>query len=242
MRARRIDALLLSCEHGGNQIPDEFEQLFQSKAAQRALDSHRGHDPGALVVATALKPLLDAPLFASCVSRLLVDLNRSAHHPKVFSEFSAGLGGAQRGELLATYYEPHRAELEQAIAQRSRSRQRTLHLAIHSFTPRLGGETRTAELGLLYDPQRPPERELCAHWKRELSASQPSRRVRCNYPYRGNADGLTTALRKRFSADEYLGIEVELNQALAAQPQSDARALAQWLANSLQSALASTTR
>jgi hypothetical protein len=38
--------------------------------------------------------------------------------------------------------------------------------------------------------------------------------VRRNYPYRGNADGLTTALRRVHGADRYVGIEVELNQRL----------------------------
>ncbi len=35
-----------------------------------------------------------------------------------------------------------------------------------------------------------------------------------NYPYRGASDGLTTHLRKRFHVNEYLGIELEINQEL----------------------------
>ena len=35
-----------------------------------------------------------------------------------------------------------------------------------------------------------------------------------NYPYHGKNDGLTTAMRRCFAPSEYVGIEIELNQAL----------------------------
>ena len=39
-------AVVLSCEHGGNIVPDEFSELFRN--ASDVLESHRGLDPGAL--------------------------------------------------------------------------------------------------------------------------------------------------------------------------------------------------
>jgi hypothetical protein len=42
----------------------------------------------------------------------------------------------------------------------------------------------------------------------------PELRVRYNYPYRGNTDGLGTWLRNRHPASRYLGIEIEINQRL----------------------------
>jgi hypothetical protein len=45
--------------------------------------------------------------------------------------------------------------------------------------------------------------------------------VRCNAPYRGVSDGLTTHLRRRFAAHRYAGIELEMSQRFAA----DARAI-----------------
>ena len=44
----------------------------------------------------------------------------------------------------------------------------------------------------------------------------PALRVRRNYPYTGKSDGLTAYLRRRFDADRYLGIELEINQAQVA--------------------------
>jgi hypothetical protein len=46
---------------------------------------------------------------------------------------------------------------------------------------------------------------------------RPEWRVRRNYPYRGDADGLTTHLRERLPAREYVGVELEVNQALVRQ-------------------------
>jgi predicted N-formylglutamate amidohydrolase len=78
--ARAATAFLVTCEHGGNRIPAPYRKLF---VRQRALlDSHRGWDPGALQMARALSTALRAPLVASTTSRLLVDLNRSAGHPR----------------------------------------------------------------------------------------------------------------------------------------------------------------
>jgi hypothetical protein len=53
--------------------------------------------------------------------------------------------------------------------------------------------------------------------------------VRRNAPYRGDSDGLTSALRRERSAERYLGIELELNQRLiatAAQRRAVAAAIA----------------
>ena len=48
-------ACLVTCEHGGNDIPPRYAPLFRGRRA--LLASHRGYDPGALVTARALAPL-----------------------------------------------------------------------------------------------------------------------------------------------------------------------------------------
>ena len=89
-----------------------------------------------------------------------------------------------------------------------------IHISSHSFTAELGGEVRSTDVGLLYDPGRGGEVELCARWKRSLAAMAPHVRVRRNYPYAGRADGLTSHLRRRFTAQHYIGIELEINQSM----------------------------
>jgi predicted N-formylglutamate amidohydrolase len=208
--------VVVTCEHGGNRVPSEYRHLFHSRAARAALGSHRGVDLGALPVARALARNLGAPLIYSTVTRLLVDLNRSTHHPSLFSSFSRPLDATARRRVIARYYEPHRGRVERAVGEPIARGQTVLHVAVHSFTPRAACDMRQTDIGLLYDPRRAGERELCARWKTRLERNGPQLRVRRNYPYLGKADGLTTHLRRRFSPARYLGIELEVNQSLLA--------------------------
>jgi predicted N-formylglutamate amidohydrolase len=226
--------LLLTCEHAVNVVPRSFGSLF---GEGRVLRGHRAFDIGALAVARHLSRTLRAPLFAGAVSRLLVDLNRSLHHRHVHSEFVAELDAPQRLAIVERYYVPHRQAVERHIAARVRRGVAVVHVAVHSFAPALAGEVRNADVGLLYDPARRRERELCRSWKAIL-AEEADLRVRFNYPYRGKADGLTTALRRRFGARAYAGIELEMNQRRLQTP-GDRGALAAAVARSLRRLLRS---
>jgi predicted N-formylglutamate amidohydrolase len=188
------------------------------------LDSHRGYDAGALLMAQDLATAFDGALVTSTVSRLLVDLNRSVGHPQLFSETIRRLPPPVREEILAQYYRPYREQVEHLVAQAVADGQRVIHISSHSFTPELNGKVRNADVGLLYDPARHGEVELCARWRATLAELAPSLRVRRNYPYAGKGDGLTAYLRQRFAPNTYIGIELEVNQQIV---QSDA---GQWTA------------
>lgn len=232
---RRRLALVVSCEHGGARVPAAYRWLF--RGAQAVLNTHRGQDFGALELArdfarrlraleagraaTRRRSSAEPPLFCSTVTRLLVELNRSRRHPRLFSEFSRRLNVAQRRAVLTRYYEPYRAAVEQALRTRIRRAGRVLHLSVHTFTPVLAGSPRSADVGLLYDPARPPERAFCADWLVALRGALPDMRVRRNYPYRGVADGFTTHLRRVFEPGEYLGIELEVSQRIPAGPRRE---------------------
>ncbi len=208
--SRRTLHVVLSCEHGGNRIPPEYASLF--RRAQKALNSHRGYDPGSLEIGRYFARRLNAPLHAANVSRLLVELNRSVGHPKLFSEFTTKLDNSARRNVLDEYYFPHRQTVEENLGVKIRSGQRAVHLSVHTFTPVMNGQKRNADVGLLYDPARPGERQFCDLWRRRLLAENGNIRVRRNYPYLGRADGFTTHLRKQFTDRDYIGIELEVNQ------------------------------
>lgn len=208
--ANASDAFYITCEHGGNRIPSRYHDFFKGKEA--LLRTHRGYDAGALRVARELSEALAAPLLASTVSRLLVDLNRSLGHPQLFSEATRPISGELKQEILSRYYLPYRTKAETAIGQMIARGQRVIHISCHSFTPELDGEVRDADLGLLYDPARTPEAGLCRRWRVALKAYAAALRARMNYPYTGTADGFTVYLRRRFPAQSYLGIEIEINQ------------------------------
>lgn len=223
--------IILSCEHGGNRIPANYRNLFKNK--QKILDSHRGYDIGALSVARWLAKRLGLPLFFSQTSRLLVDLNRSLHHPKVFSAMVKACDEATRRSIIHDHYLPYRQTLEAEINTLVAARHNVLHLSIHSFTPELNGRIRKADIGLLYDPARTRELSFCKGLQQQLTQSSAFI-IRRNYPYHGNADGLTTWLRRQFPARHYRGIEIEMNQKHLVPPHNRYREMATLLHESIQ--------
>ena len=176
------------------------------------LHSHRGYDAGALAYARDFARGFGAPLVYSTTSRLLVELNRSPHHPDVFSRVTRNLSSDERERIMQRYYRPYRSAVESHVSGAASRGEHVLHISCHSFTPRMSGVTRTAEIGLLYDPARECESAFSTTWQSALERFAPKWRVRRNYPYRGSADGLTTYLRSRFGCDVYRGIEIEVNQ------------------------------
>ena len=208
-----VQALAITCEHGGYEVPAQYANLFAGHEA--LLQTHRGWDPGALVLAQEMAGALNAPLFASSTTRLLIDLNRSIGHRQLHSELTHGLPLATRREMVALHYRPYRDAVEAAVATRIAAGQRVLHISSHSFTPELDGVVRQADVAWLYDPQRPGERLFASQWLAALKRLRPDLKLRRNYPYQGKGDGLTSLLRKRHPPDRYVGIELEVNQRFA---------------------------
>jgi predicted N-formylglutamate amidohydrolase len=173
-------------------------------------------DPGALVMAKALAGTCGAPLVAATTSRLLIDLNRSIGHPQLFSATTRGAPAEIRAQIVDRHYRPYRGQVEGLVTRAVSRCERVIHISSHRFTPELNGTVRGADVGLLYDPGRLGEADMCARWKESLAVSAPELRVRRNYPYGGKGDGLTSHLRRRFAEIEYVGIELEINQHIVA--------------------------
>ena len=204
------DALIITCEHGGNEVPAAYVPLFAGHEA--LLPTHRGWDAGALSLAQQLATAFDAPLFAATTTRLLIDLNRSIGHRHLHSEATRSLPLAARLAIVAQYYRPHRDAVESEVARLVAAGRRVVHVASHSFTPELDGVVRQADVAWLYDPRRAGECALAAHWLAALKRRRPDLLLRRNYPYEGKGDGLTALLRKRYSNAAYVGMELEVNQ------------------------------
>jgi len=155
-----VDCFLITCEHAGNRVPSPYRQLFRRHRA--LLNSHRGYDPGALLMARELARAFRAPLVTSTISRLLIDLNRSIGHPQLFSAATRGAPAALRAEIVEQHSLPYRAQVERLVWQSVSRGRRVIHISSHSFTPELNGRVRRADVGLLYDPARHGEAALCA--------------------------------------------------------------------------------
>jgi predicted N-formylglutamate amidohydrolase len=228
-------AIVVTCEHGGNRVPARYRKAFARAGADLA--SHRGWDEGALVVAREVARMLDAPLFSCTTTRLLVDTNRSLRHPRVFSDWSRSLPAEERGRIVDRFWRPHRAAVEDLVRTKSRRRGVVLHLSIHSFAPFWDGHERAVDVACLYDPARRRERAFVSAWLGELRARAAELRLRRNEPYKGTADGLTTALRRSFDEERYLGIELELSQGFPRGAPERWKRLRRDLADSLRAAL-----
>ena len=202
--------LIITCEHSGNQIPEEYQYLF--KDHRDLLHSHRGYDIGALELARCISKQLSAPLFAAEVSRLFVDLNRSLYRHTLFSEITRRLCADEKKSILDNYYYPHRRQVESETAKLISSHYKVLHIAVHSFTPCLNNKERSVDIGLLYNPQRKYEKAFCREWKHCIRERRQDVCVRFNYPYLGKPDGMAAHLRKQFTDENYIGVEFEVNQ------------------------------
>ncbi|NEZ04062.1 N-formylglutamate amidohydrolase [Wenzhouxiangella sp. XN201] len=204
-------SVLITCEHARNEVPPRWQPLFAGHEA--LLDSHRGWDPGSLDLARSLSTALSAPLLAGRVTRLLIDLNRSAGHPARFSELTRQLAPADRRRIEAEYWQPHWQAFGDFLAA---SAAPVVHLACHSFVPVLEGVERRADIGLLYDPRRPSERAFAAELRAAIGRCLPGLRVRMNQPYRGTANGIGQQHRRRYDGRRLITLEIEINQALVA--------------------------
>jgi len=236
----RGNFLVITCEHGGREVPRDYAALFAGREA--LLASHRGWDAGALELARDLAAAFGAPLYVASTTRLLVDLNRSIGHRQLFSEITRPLSPAHRLEIVDRYYWPHRLAIEGEIARCVASGRRVIHIGSHSFTPVLDDVPRQADVAWLYDPRRHGEAAFAQAWMLALAKPGPDLRLRRNYPYQGRADGLTASLRKLYPDAAYVGIELEVNQRFVEQSGAAWKRLRAMLVDSLKETLAGTAR
>ncbi|GAA5038407.1 hypothetical protein GCM10011506_34470 [Marivirga lumbricoides] len=202
---------LITCEHGGNQIPTAYAADFA--AHTQLLQSHRGWDKGALASALLISKRLHYPIYYSEISRLLIECNRTLQHPELFSLISKDFSDKEKDKIIKKYYLPYRNKLEKFISENISQGHTIIHLSIHSFTPVLNGETRKTEIGILYDPDRTLESAYALKWQKHIQKKSDTWRVKMNYPYLGIDDGLTSYFRKLF-LENYAGLELEINNKL----------------------------
>jgi predicted N-formylglutamate amidohydrolase len=203
--------VIVTCEHAVKHVPEAYRELFLDQEA--LLDSHRGWDPGAHELARRFVSEFGNHLHSGDTTRLLVDLNRSPGHETQFSEFTADLPKEEKEEILNRYYRPYRRRVREDLQARLPFNAPVVHLAVHTFTPELDGEVRSADVGLMYDPSRDAEKAIALAWRKAILAEDKELRVRRNYPYKGTADAFVQMLRQELPEDHYIGLQVEVNQA-----------------------------
>ncbi len=203
--------LIISCEHGGNYVPQPFSALFESK--KEILHTHRGFDSGSLELGILIAETFGVFPIVNPYTRLLIDCNRSPGNASLFSEFTQSLDDKRKQQLIKLIYHPYRDKIQQLVHHAVSEKHQVMHISMHSFTPELNGQVRTTDIGLLYDPSRSSELTFCKNWHKELQKLNTHQfQIDHNLPYQGIEDGLTTYLRSHFSSSEYIGVEIEINQ------------------------------
>lgn len=191
--AGRGDFVLI-CEHAGNFIPPEMHDLG---LAPGLTTSHIAWDPGALPVARELSHILDSPLIAQRVSRLVYDCNRPPESESAIPEVSEvhpvpgnrGLTPEARQARVEAVYEPFRDAVAAHLDARRVAGSDPLMVTVHSFTPVYKGVRRAFDVGILHDTDTRFADAVLQH-----AGTDGGLAVRRNEPY-GPEDGVTHTLR-----------------------------------------------
>lgn len=146
---------LLICEHASNYLPARYENLGLT---DKDVSSHIAWDIGAALLARALSELLNAPLFLSGYSRLLIDCNRPPGVPSSIPARSEdievpgnlGLTPAEVAFRERMFFAPFHERIARFLDNRMAAGRRTSILGIHSFTPIYRGVPRPWHVGVLH--------------------------------------------------------------------------------------------
>lgn len=213
--------LVITCEHAVNTIPAAYAPYFEPHLD--LLKTHRGYDIGALGIAQTLAKALNPAFFQANTSRLLIDNNRSLSHPSCFSFITAPLLESVKQTIIEDHYQPYRQPILRYFESMIAQKKTILHFSIHSFTPVFDQVVRKGDLCLLYDPSRKNELHLAKQWCAWLKSQAPDLIIRRNYPYVGKSDGLASFCRTLFNEQDYVGFEIESNQAKVIDPEIQIR-------------------
>lgn len=147
--------ILLLCEHASNRIPRALGDLGVLEADRQR---HIAWDIGVSALSQYLSRALDAPLFMTNYSRLVIDCNRPLHVPSLIPERSEttdilgniGLSEAACKQRIETLFTPYANAVSRRIDLLQAQGKRPFIIGVHSFTPVYFGEQRPWHAGILY--------------------------------------------------------------------------------------------
>jgi predicted N-formylglutamate amidohydrolase len=212
---RSLSPIVITCEHATPRLPAGLAP--RSPAERRILASHWGWDIGAWAVATRLASRLRASAVGGAVSRLVVDLNRSAGDPSLVRRAAEGVRLSWNAPLppetierrMLAWHVPYHQAIDALILRRLVRGVRPLLFATHTFTGLYEGRRRDFDIGVLFDRSRAEAMLL----GRRLRAA--GYRVRFNQPYSGLA-GMMYAIHRHGAHHGLPCLELEICQDLFA--------------------------
>lgn len=204
--------VVVSCEHGSARLPPDYAWPEEDAWL---VGTHWSYDIGAADLARELAEVLYANAVISRFSRLLVDPNRELSSATLFRaaaegrlvHLNASVDAPERERRIARYYQPYHDRLDAEVA----SNPGAMVLSMHSFTPLYEGQSRTLEVGVLFDV----DEDLGVHFARRLG--EQGYEVRLNEPYSGR-NGLMYCPQHHATRHGRKAVEFEVRQDLAGSP------------------------
>lgn len=149
----------IAADHAGRVIPRGLGSLGLTGAE---LDTHIAWDIGIGGVSQHLAAHLEAFFIAQTYSRLVIDCNRPLSSSTSIvqqSEYTvvpgnAHLTSAEAEARALAIFHPYHDRIEAELARRESAAQKTIFIAMHSFTPRYKGFDRPWHVGVLYNREK----------------------------------------------------------------------------------------
>ena len=151
-----IAPIFLVCDHASRRIPVALGTMGLDPFARRC---HLALDIGAGALTEALASSLGATAVLCQYSRLVIDCNRQLMDPGAFLKFGDGvvipgnrnLRRADKEIRADAIYRPYHQAIELQLARVASAGVRPVFVAVHSFAHVLNGESRTWDMGVLWD-------------------------------------------------------------------------------------------
>ncbi len=169
--------------------------------------------------------MLDATALLQAYSRLVIDCNRAPEHPTSIPTISElteipgneNLTEEARAARRQAIFDPYHTVLGELIDRRIAAGQRTVLIAMHSFTPVFKSVARTVEIGVLYHHETALSRIML-----DLLRGEGDLAVGDNEPYAitGDSDYTIPVHGEARGLDH---VEIEIRQDLIAEPAGQAR-------------------
>jgi len=183
LRPEGASDFFLTADHAGRLIPRRLGTLGLPDSE---LGRHIAWDIGIAGVTEALSLLLDAPAVLQTYSRLVIDCNRALDHPTSIPPLSEHtdvpgnekLSDEERAARQSQIFAPYHDRIASLLAAREAAGRRSVLVAMHSFTPVFKGESRSVEIGILYNRDARMARQML-----ELLRAEGDIEVGDNAPY-----------------------------------------------------------
>lgn len=216
-----VSPFLFTADHAGRYIPRSLDSLG---VPESELSRHIAWDIGIAGVSRLLAHRTHSYLILQPYSRLVIDCNRppeAASSIVALSEHTEipgnqSLTDAEREERRKLVFEPYHAQIEAELARRERSKQPTVLVTMHSFTPSFKGVGRIWQAGVLYNRDSRLALKL-----RELLLAE-GLVVGDNQPYQVS-DETDYAIPRYGEQRGLLHVELEIRQDLIADPEGQER-------------------